>query len=272
MVVEADESDGSFLTLAAPTIAVVTNIDAEHMEHYRDLRQGCLRRCVRPSSSRAIPFYGFGGLVSRTIPKCRRSRRARSKTAASSSPTASNAASRRALFDNVRVEPDAIAIFDHGASARARRRRAKTEMADLRLADARPPQRFKTRSAAIAVARELGASEAQVRSPTRSPSFGGVKRRFSHVGDWNGAAHHRRLRPPPRGDPPPSCRAPRKTSVRRPRHRRCMQPHRYSRLQQNCSRILPAASTTPTWWRSHRFSQPAKIRSKASRRRSWCPG
>ena len=35
MVVEADESDGSFLHLA-PTIAVVTNIDAEHLDYYQD--------------------------------------------------------------------------------------------------------------------------------------------------------------------------------------------------------------------------------------------
>ena len=36
MVVEADESDRSFLYLL-PTIAVVTNIDREHLDHYRDL-------------------------------------------------------------------------------------------------------------------------------------------------------------------------------------------------------------------------------------------
>src|SRR4029077_1088474 len=33
LVAEADESDGSFLTLS-PTLAVVTNIDAEHLDHY----------------------------------------------------------------------------------------------------------------------------------------------------------------------------------------------------------------------------------------------
>src|SRR5690606_12106111 len=36
MVVEADESDGSFLKLS-PAIAVITNIDPEHMEHYGSL-------------------------------------------------------------------------------------------------------------------------------------------------------------------------------------------------------------------------------------------
>src|SRR5215471_14939527 len=36
LVAEADESDGSFLKLS-PTIAVVTTVDAEHMDHYADL-------------------------------------------------------------------------------------------------------------------------------------------------------------------------------------------------------------------------------------------
>ncbi len=55
MVVEADESDGSFLHLR-PTIAVVTNIDAEHMDHYADFES--LRASFRDFVHR-IPFYGF---------------------------------------------------------------------------------------------------------------------------------------------------------------------------------------------------------------------
>src|SRR3989338_6326144 len=38
LVAEADESDGSFLKLS-PTIAVVTNIDREHMDHYKDMEE-----------------------------------------------------------------------------------------------------------------------------------------------------------------------------------------------------------------------------------------
>ena len=47
-VIEADESDGSFLRLDG-TIAVVTNIDPEHLEHYGsfDRGQGCVRRVRR---------------------------------------------------------------------------------------------------------------------------------------------------------------------------------------------------------------------------------
>jgi UDP-N-acetylmuramate--alanine ligase len=54
MVAEADESDGSFLKMN-PTIAVVTNIDREHLDHYRDL--GEIRDAFAQFLAR-IPFYG----------------------------------------------------------------------------------------------------------------------------------------------------------------------------------------------------------------------
>lgn len=54
LVAEADESDGSFLHLN-PTIAVVTNIDREHMEHYRDF--DALRATFGEFAGK-IPFYG----------------------------------------------------------------------------------------------------------------------------------------------------------------------------------------------------------------------
>jgi UDP-N-acetylmuramate--alanine ligase len=55
-VAEADESDGSFLCLA-PTLAVVTNIDAEHLDHYGSL--GGLLAAFRDFLNR-VPFYGQG--------------------------------------------------------------------------------------------------------------------------------------------------------------------------------------------------------------------
>lgn len=58
MVVEADESDGSFTKLPA-TIAVVTNIDPEHMEHYGSFPK--LREAFR-TFVQNIPFYGFAVL------------------------------------------------------------------------------------------------------------------------------------------------------------------------------------------------------------------
>jgi hypothetical protein len=55
MVVEADESDGSFLHIP-PTIAVVTNVDPEHLDHWKTaeaLREGFVAFVNR------VPFYGL---------------------------------------------------------------------------------------------------------------------------------------------------------------------------------------------------------------------
>src|SRR5215208_6082762 len=54
MVVEADESDRSFLMLT-PTIAIVTNIDREHMDYYKDMDD--MRDCFA-SFVNKVPFYG----------------------------------------------------------------------------------------------------------------------------------------------------------------------------------------------------------------------
>jgi len=54
MVAEADESDGSFLKLT-PTIAVVTTIDAEHLDYYRDLQQ--IEETFVEFINK-VPFYG----------------------------------------------------------------------------------------------------------------------------------------------------------------------------------------------------------------------
>ena len=58
LVAEADESDGTFLKLPA-TIAVVTNIDPEHLEHYGDFDT---LRAAFNSFVENIPFYGFAAL------------------------------------------------------------------------------------------------------------------------------------------------------------------------------------------------------------------
>ena len=58
VVAEADESDGTFVKLPA-TIAIVTNIDPEHMDHYGtfDALRDAFRTFVQN-----IPFYGFAAL------------------------------------------------------------------------------------------------------------------------------------------------------------------------------------------------------------------
>lgn len=76
MIVEADESDRSFLMLS-PTIAVVTNIDREHMEYYTDM--GDVRSCFT-SFVNKVPFYGAAILciddphVQAVIPNIKRRR------------------------------------------------------------------------------------------------------------------------------------------------------------------------------------------------------
>ena len=58
LVAEADESDGSFLTLT-PTVAIVTNVDAEHLDHYGtydNVKKAFTDFCNR------VPFFGLSAL------------------------------------------------------------------------------------------------------------------------------------------------------------------------------------------------------------------
>ncbi len=77
MVVEADESDRSFLYLL-PSIAVVTNIDREHLDHYKDLDEIA---AAFVSFMNKVPFYGaviacvdppWGELMQKLMPQLRR--------------------------------------------------------------------------------------------------------------------------------------------------------------------------------------------------------
>jgi UDP-N-acetylmuramate--alanine ligase len=74
IVAEADESDGSFLKFS-PTIAVVTNIDKEHLDFYRDLEE---IKTVFLSFLDRIPFYGLAVLcldnepIQEMIPKLKK--------------------------------------------------------------------------------------------------------------------------------------------------------------------------------------------------------
>ena len=60
LVTEADESDGSFLRLT-PTVAVVTNLDTEHLDHY--VTFGAIQEAFIQFINQ-IPFYGFSVLCS----------------------------------------------------------------------------------------------------------------------------------------------------------------------------------------------------------------
>lgn len=74
LVAEADESDGSFLRLT-PTIAIVTNIDPEHLDHYGDFEQ---LKDAFVEFIEKVPFYGLAVLcldhptVQEILPRVRR--------------------------------------------------------------------------------------------------------------------------------------------------------------------------------------------------------
>lgn len=213
MVVEADESDGTFLKLPAD-IAVVTNIDPEHLDHYGnfDSVRSAFRQFVEN-----VPFYGFGVLcIDHPEVQVLAGRiEDRKIITYGENPQAD------ARFGNIRME-GTKAIFD----VEIRRRRTGRVFSFKDLALPMPGRHnISNATAAIAVANRLGISEDDIRKGLAA--FGGVKRRFTLTGTWNGVsvfddyAHH-----------PVEIRA-----VLRAARESCSgriiaihQPHRYSRL------------------------------------------
>ena len=173
MVVEADESDGTFLKLPAD-IAIVTNIDAEHLDHFKtfDAVQDAFLDFVEN-----VPFYGFAVMCTDHPIVQRWS--AASRTAASS-PTARI---RRPTCGSTDLEQRRRPSQLHGAVPRPRRRDRCTTINDLTLP---MPGRHNALNAtsAIAVAHELAFRDDAIRKALAG--FGGVKRRFTRAGEWNG--------------------------------------------------------------------------------------
>jgi UDP-N-acetylmuramate--alanine ligase len=172
MVVEADESDGTFLKL--PTdVAIVTNIDPEHLDHFKTFE--AIEQAFQ-SFVENLPFYGFAvmctdhpvvqGLVGRIE-------------------------DRRVITYGENPQADARLVnlsHEDGGSQfsvvmRGRAGAAAHEIAGLSLP---MPGRHNALNAtsAIAVAHELGVTDEQIRKGLAG--FGGVKRRFTRTGDWNG--------------------------------------------------------------------------------------
>ncbi len=172
MVVEADEFDGTFLKLPAE-IAVVTNIDPEHLDHYGsfDAVRAAFRQFVEN-----VPFYGFGVMcldhpeVQSLISKIE-DRRVISYGA---NPQAD------VRFGNHRMDGP-VSVFD--VEIRSRKSAEVISIRDLRLP---MPGRHNVANAtaAIAVAHELGISSTDIVKGLGQ--FGGVKRRFTQAGTWNG--------------------------------------------------------------------------------------
>ena len=172
MVVEADESDGTFLKLPAD-IAVVTNIDPEHLDHYGsfDKVRDAFRQFVEN-----VPFYGFGVMCTDHPEVQALVARIEDRRVV----TYGGNAQADVRFVNHRMD-GAASVFD--VVVRNRKTGADKTIAGLRLP---MPGRHNVSNAtaAIAVASELGISEESIRKGLSS--FGGVKRRFTHTGSWNG--------------------------------------------------------------------------------------
>jgi len=181
MVVEADESDGSFLRLDG-TIAVVTNIDPEHLDHYGsfDVVKDKFVEFVEN-----VPFYGLAVMcvdhpVVQSILSRIRDRRV---------VTYGFSASADLRAENV-VPADGGSRFDAHVLERDGGRRV---IEGIRMP---MPGRHNVQNAlaAIAVGLELGMSDEAIRKGFAQ--FGGVKRRFTRVGEVDGAviiddyAHH----------------------------------------------------------------------------------
>jgi UDP-N-acetylmuramate--alanine ligase len=172
MVVEADESDGSFLRLDGQ-IAVVTNIDPEHLDHYGSFEKV---KDAFVEFVENVPFYGAALLcvdhpeVQTIIPRLRDRRIV----------TYGFAAQADVRGDNVQPFPGGNR-FDVSVRNRA------GEVRTIHGVELPMPGRHNVQNAlaAIGVALELGmADEAVARGFAR---FDGVKRRFTRVGEIDGA-------------------------------------------------------------------------------------
>src|ERR1700761_9422442 len=171
IVVEADESDGSFLRLKS-TVAVVTNIDPEHLDHYGTF--DAARKAFRDFVEN-VPFYGFA-VVCLDHPEVQALAAAvenRRLITYGVNPQAEV----RAL--NVKMGPDG-ARFDVDFAIRGE---DEARLEDLHLPMA-GMHNVLNALAAMAVAHELGVSDADLKKGLAG--FGGVQRRFTTTGVSNG--------------------------------------------------------------------------------------
>ena len=214
MVVEADESDGSFNRLPA-TIAIVTNIDPEHMEHWgtiENLRKGFYDFVTN------IPFYGLA-------------------VCCTDHPEV------QALVGRITDRRVATFGFNTQADVRAVNLTYKAGVAHFDIVLAAEGQMIEgcalpmpgdhnvsNALAAVAVARHLGMKKDEIRDALAR--FGGVNRRFTKVGEVLGGVtviddygHHP-------VEIAAVLKAARQAVADRPGARviACHQPHRYSRL------------------------------------------
>ncbi|MEP9350206.1 UDP-N-acetylmuramate--L-alanine ligase [Xanthobacter sp. KR7-225] len=174
MVVEADESDGTFLKL--PTeVAIVTNIDPEHLDHFKtfDKVQEAFKAFVEN-----VPFYGFAVMcIDHPVVQA----------------LVGRIEDRRVITYGENPQAD-VRLVDvdlkggvtkFGVVFRDRAGKVVHEIKGLRLPMPGKHNALNA-TAAIAVAHELKVPDARIVEAISR--FGGVKRRFTRTGEWNGAA------------------------------------------------------------------------------------
>ncbi|WP_298557582.1 UDP-N-acetylmuramate--L-alanine ligase [uncultured Aliiroseovarius sp.] len=168
MVVEADESDGTFNRLPA-TIAIVTNIDPEHMEHWGDfdtLRQGFLDFVSN------IPFYGLA-VCCTDHPEVQ--------------ALVGKVTDRRVVTYGFNAQADVRAVnltYKAGVAhfdIELHQEGTKIEGCTLPMPG---DHNVSNALSAVAVSRHLGMKRDEIREALAS--FGGVNRRFTKVGEVNG--------------------------------------------------------------------------------------
>ena len=181
IVVEADESDGTFLKLKS-TVAIVTNIDPEHLDHYGDF--DAVKKAFRDFVEN-IPFYGFAAVCT-DHPEVQ--------------AMAARVENRRlvtyGLNPQAQVRAEALTMGPDGCRFDVVIQPHEGET--VRYEDLRLPMAGRHNAlnalAAIAVARELGVSGQDIRKGLAG--FGGVRRRFTTTGVAGGVrivddyAHH----------------------------------------------------------------------------------
>jgi UDP-N-acetylmuramate--alanine ligase len=172
MVVEADESDGTFLKLPAD-IAIVTNVDPEHLDHFKTYEavQDAFRAFVEN-----VPFYGFSVMCT-DHPVVQK--------------LVGHIQDHRIITygENPQADVRLVDVSHAGGSSlftvlfNERTGQAPYEIKNLALP---MPGRHNAlnATAAIAVAHELGVADDVIRGALAK--FGGVRRRFTRTGTWNG--------------------------------------------------------------------------------------
>jgi UDP-N-acetylmuramate--alanine ligase len=174
MVVEADESDGTFLKLPAD-VAVVTNIDPEHLDHYGNF--DAVREAFRAFVEN-VPFYGFG-VMCLDHPEVQ--------------ALVGRIGDRRVITYGANPQADVRYLDVKPSGGKNRfsvdirdRKTGTLERIDKLELPMPGIHNVANATAAIAVAHRLGIGADAIRRGIAA--FGGVKRRFTRTGTWNGVA------------------------------------------------------------------------------------